>query len=237
VVASDALLTLPGSSGSWGASRPGRVLWQPRRDALLYSSASSGGVALVLKDLGGGARTVATVPAVLDAAFSPDGSRLLVRTPQEFSVWNVGQPGAAVYSWSEADPAAVASWSPDGRFVLIDDTSGSQLATIAARKVTSLLASASVANPHAAQPPFFWHPATGSPWSPDGTRIVFAAARGDTWHGAALPSGAGSQSGGLYVGAISGDGTPGAVTLIDPSDDRAPSWGYADPSTSFLLPS
>jgi len=230
VIASRAILMLPGSS------RPGRVLWQPRHDALLYATAASDGVALVLRDLGGGARTLVTVPVLLDAAFSPDGTRMLVRTPQDFSLWTIAQTSAPIFSWPESDPSAIAFWSPDGRAVLVDDASGSQLISIARRTVTPLLTFATLANPHAAQPPLLWHPATGSPWSPDGTGIVFVAANDDTWHRSALPK-LSSRTTGLYVGTINGDGTPGAAALIDAANGLAPSWGYADPSSVFLLPS
>jgi hypothetical protein len=159
-----------------------------------------------------------------------------VRTPHGYALWSSSPSTEPLFSWSESDPGAVAFWSPDGRFVLVDDTSGSQLISIARRTVTPLLAFATLANPHAAQPPLLWHPAAGSPWSPDGTRIVFTAGNGDTWHGAAL-SKLGSVTIGLYVGEINGDGTPGTVTLIDAANDLAPSWSYADPSSAFLLPS
>lgn len=212
------------------------MLWQPHHDALLYATAVSDGVAVLLKGFGGDTRTLLTVSHLLDAAFSPDGSRLLVRTPQEFSLWSVAQPNAPLFSWPEADPAAVAFWSPDGHNLLVENASGSQLVRPAARSVTPLLAYASEANPHTAQPPLLWHPATGSPWSADGTRIVFVAASGDTWHGSGLPRPSGGATG-LYVGTINGDGTPGAARLIDPQGDAAPSWSYADPSTTFLLPS
>jgi hypothetical protein len=233
VVASGVLLMLPGSS------RPGRVLWQPHHNALLYATAAtaaSAGVAVVLRDLRGGARTLVTVPVLLDAAFSPDGSRMLVRTPQDFSLWNIAQTSAPLFSWPESDPSAIAFWSPDGRAVLVDDASGSQLISIARRTVTPLLAFATQINPHATQPPLLWHPATCSPWSPDGTRIVFVAANDDTWHGSALPK-LSSGTRGLYMGTINSDGTPGAARLIDPQGDAAPSWSYADPSSTFLLPS
>ncbi len=236
VVATGALAALP------GASRPGRVLWQPGHDALLYGAAGADGVALTLRNLGGGTRTLATIPDLLDAAFSPNGSLVLARTPQGYSVWSAGQPGAARFSWPEADAAASATWAPSGDYLLVHDSRGAQLVNLAARTVAPLLVYASASNlpttnPPAAQPSELWRPATGSPWSADGTRIVFVARSGDMWGGSALPGKGQGRNAGLYVGQIQGDGAPGAATLIESGDDRAPSWGYADPSTTLLVSS
>jgi hypothetical protein len=231
IVALGALTVLPGTT------RPGRVLWQPGRDALLYPTGTTENVTLTLKDLAGGTRTVVSGTGLLDAAFSPDGSLLLTRDPHGFAVWDVAKAGPARFSWPDGDPLAVAYWSPRGRCVLVQDTSGSQLVNLAAQSVTPLLVYGSEVNAHATRPPRWWHPSTGSPWSADGTAIVFAAASGDRWGGSPLPASGGGQMAGLYVGAIAGDGKVGAARLIEAGNDLAPSWSYADPSTVPLLPS
>lgn len=230
VIASHALLTLPNTG------RPAHLLWQPRTSALLYpASGAAGGITLTLINTSGTARAAVTVPQLLDAAFSPDGSRLLVRTPDQFQLWRLGAT-APTFSWPEADPEAMPWWSPNGQYVLVQDTAGWQLVDLAHQTVHSLLHAAKApsssipADEHPASRAD-WRPAAGSPWSADGTRIVFAAAAGDTWRGAALPGGA---SAGLYVAPFAG-GSFGAASAIDNHADAAPSWSYLDPSVTYLV--
>lgn len=235
IVATGAELRL--SSG-----RLARVLFEPGRNAILFATAASGsqGDTLLLRDLedGGGTHTLLTTPDLLDVSFSPDGSLLLARTAQQFSVYRVADSHAPVYSWVDDDPGAVAYWSPNSRFVLVQDMHGSQLASLTARTVTPLLVYATPLGPVSAPASGLWHPAAGSPWSADGSGIIFAATSADTWHGARLGTNSGTNDdAGLFVGVIGGDGTPGDATRIDAARDLAPSWSYADPATTFLLPS
>lgn len=231
VVAGGAELRL--SSG-----RLARVLFQPGHNAILYATGAANGAqgdALLLRDLAGGsARTIFSAPDVLDASFAPDGSLLLVRTSQQFSVYRLATPSSPVYTWPDDDPSAIAYWSPDSRLVLVQDSHGSQLANPNARTVVPLLVYATTLGPVTAPASGQWQPAAGSPWRPDGSGIIFAATGADTWHGRLLGA-SGEQ--GIYVGVINGDGTPGDATRIDTAQDLVPSWSYADPSTTFLLPS
>jgi hypothetical protein len=226
-VASGALLTLPGSN------RPGRVVWQPGADALLYATTSPGGVSLVLRPLAGDTRhTVATTAELLDYAFSPDGSQVLVRTPQSFELWSAEGGTAPLYTWPEPDPLALPFWSPDGRSLLVQDGAGWQLVDPKSHTVKVLLA---YGHPLAQQVPpgAAWHPAASSPWSPDGTRVVLVSVAGDTWQGSPLPQPQGSAQG-LYVASVSAAHT-GTPSLIDSGPDRAPGWSALDPSTAFLV--
>lgn len=233
VIASHALLTLPGTG------RPAHLLWQPHANALLYSaSGAAGGIALTLVDTSGKAHIVATVPLLLDAAFSPDGSRLLVRTPDHFQLWALGA-SAPTFSWPEADPDAMPWWSPNGQYMLIQDATGWQVVDLTHQTVHSLLRSATAPGKSspADEPPASrtdWRPASGSPWSADGTRIVFAAAAGDAWRGTTLPALPGGASAGLYVAPFA-SGSFGAASAIDGHADAAPSWSYLDPSATFLI--
>ena len=225
LVAKGALLTLP------SASRPARLLWQPRHDALLYeTSGPNTTVALQLLTVGGKVRTLGAVSSLLDLAFSPDGSRLLLRTTTEFLIWNVSDPGKPVYSWPESDPAALPWWSPDGERILVQESSGWQLVDIAAR-TTRPLVTIPGAKPADITGIKNWHPATGSPWNSAGDRFVFVGGNWANWQGRALllPNGGAT---GLYVADPSSGGMP---TLLDSGDDRAPTWSYLDPSTVFLV--
>lgn len=225
IVATSALLTLP------SASRPARLLWQPRHDALLYETmGDKGAVSIQLLTIGGRVRTLGAVSGLLDLAFSPDGSRLLLRTANEFLIMNVTEPGESVFSWPESDPAALPWWAPSSGRILVQESSGWQLVDIAARSVRQL-----VTIPGAVPTDISgiknWHPATGSPWNSAGDRFVFVMSDMATWQGKALPVAHGGATG-LYVADPSGGDMP---TLLDSGDDRAPTWSYLDPSTVFLV--
>lgn len=224
VVATGALLTLPGTN------RPARLLWQPGHDALLYEVAGAqSAVGLKLLTLGGTTRSLGEVGGLLDLAFSPDGSRLLLRTATGFTVWNVAhldQP----FAWTESDPAALPWWSPQGDRLLVQDSSGWWLIDIARRSVRPLLTFPD-AQPTDIAGITSWHPAAGSPWSPAGDRFVFVAPARGLWQGKAVPAPHGSAAG-LYVADPSSSAAP---ILIDSGADASPQWSYLDPSTVFLV--
>jgi hypothetical protein len=228
VIATGALLTVP-------EGRPARLLWQPGHHALLYDAQNGGGqIKLVLTDLSGHGQTVGTAAGLLDNAFSPDGSLLLVHTGAAFAVWRVGAaPAAVVYSWSESDPDALAWWSPDGRAILVRDQAGLELADLGARATRPLLATpAPVAAPGTPAPAAAWQPLVSSPWSADSTRIVFTDPGSGLWQGRALPSA--SSGGGLYVAASSGSAAP---QLLVSGVVAWPGWSVLDPSASLLVAS
>ncbi|HKV86098.1 MAG TPA: hypothetical protein VJN88_16210 [Ktedonobacterales bacterium] len=225
VVATGALVTLP------QFARPARVLWQPRHNALLYATTSPGGVSLRLSDLTSGHTILlGTTALALDYAFSPDGARLLVKTPYMLEVWNVTQPGPPMYMWSESDEIALAWWSPDGSAVLVQDHTGWWLGDIKSGNFDRIL----YESPTSDAPPTnvaSWHPAAGSPWSADGARMVFSSGAG-MWRGQSLtPPHTGAF--GLYV--AEPRNTASQPRLLDSGPDSAASWSYADPSTTFLV--
>jgi hypothetical protein len=229
VVAPGALLTLPDTG------RPAHLLWRPGTDEIVYPAvAPGGGVALMAVSAQGGApRELLRVPQLLDAAFSPDGNTLLVRTPSAFQLWRVATAEATpFYTWPEADPFAVPWWSPNSRALLIHEAAGWQLVNVAARTERSVLhfATATAASPN---PPVDWRPAADSPWSPDGTHIVLAGAVGDTWQGKPLPLPSGSSDG-LYVASYA-NGALSTPRLIASGPDAAPSWSTLDASKTFLV--
>jgi hypothetical protein len=225
IVATGAVLTLPGSN------RPSRLLWQPHHDALLYiASGANVSSSLELVTLSGAKRTLGQVTDLLDLAFSPDGSRMLLRTKQQFTIWSVAHPGQAAYSWDEADPAALPWWSPAGGRILVQESVRWRLVDIAARRVTTLISfpGASLAN---ISDITGWHPAAGSPWNGAGDRFVFVAPSRARWLGKALST-SGNGAIGLYVANPSNSDAP---KKIENGPGRAPTWSYLDPSTAFLV--
>ncbi|MGO8950601.1 MAG: hypothetical protein ACLQUY_23710 [Ktedonobacterales bacterium] len=227
VLAHAALLTLPVTG------RPAHLLWQPSHNALLYPAAgSAGGVRLVLVGLDGKVRWSLMVPSLLDAAFSPNGSLLLVQTPSEFEVFAVGS-SKKLFSWNESDAYALPWWAPDSNRLLVLDQSGLTLVDVHRHLAEPLGAASETGAPSSQIVRNWWEPATSDPWSADGSQIVFSGGRGETWEGRALPAPKSSNRG-LYVGSITGD-TPGSPHLIDSGDDILPTWSYPDPSTTFLI--
>ena len=187
-------------------------------------------VGLKLLTLGGATQSLGEVRGLLDLAFSPDGSRLLLRTTQGFAVWDVAHPGQPLVSWTEDDPAALPWWSPGSGRILVQDSAGWQLVDIASKHVRTLAALPG-ATPTDISRVTNWRPAAGSPWSPTGDSFVFAGVVRETWQGKLLPTPHGSATG-LYVADPSSDAAP---KLIDSGEDRAPTWSYLDPSTVFLV--
>jgi hypothetical protein len=210
-------------------SRVGRVLWRPHTDGLLYMApATNNAVQLNLGQGFGAARALGTVTGLLDACFSPDGAMLLVRTPEQFLVWDVNGPGEARYEWTNTDLTAIPYLAPDSKRLLVFDASGATLVDVQTKTSTRVGAYAQPYHPRPGSPQ--WRPAPGSPWSPDGGSVAFIAAAGDSWNGARL------TTTGLYVAGMSVAGATNA-RLIDSGADEAPLWSYLDPAASFLLPS
>jgi hypothetical protein len=214
-------------------------LWQPLHNALLYPAkdTATSGVTLTLVGLDGKARWSLPLPALLDAAFSPDGSRLLVRTPTQFEVFKVGGV-SQLFSWPESDAAALPWWAPDSNRLVVLDHSGLSLVDIQKRSTQALLILRAAGNvPPASATSTQWHPATTDPWDASGGQIVFAAAKGDAWRQGGrtttLPEPS-SGDHGLYVATLQGD-TLGPPELIDSGNDSLPTWSYPDPSTTFLI--
>lgn len=225
VIATGALLTMPDSN------RPARLLWQPQHNALLYlASGAQSKAAIELLPLGGKPHALGEVSGLLDLSFSPDGSRLLLRTTQGFAVWNVAQPGQAVFSWTEDDPAALPWWSPAGGRILVQDASGWQLVDIARHSISPLITFPGATATDTAKVSS-WHPAAGSPWDATGNRFVFVGTNAALWQGKILPAPHAGTTG-LYIADLASGRAP---TLIDSGADLAPTWSYLDPSTAFLV--
>ena len=225
-IATGALVALP------QVGRPARILWQPRHNGLLYATASPGGVSLVLHGLASSQATViGTTSIVLDYAFSPDGTRLLVQTPAGLELWSVTQPGPPLYTWIGRDPYALAWWSHDSATILMQDRDGWRLLDARTGASTVLLMYSTPADNTPITQIASWRPAAGSPWSADDSHIVFVSGPG-IWRDAPLAL-SHTSSAGLYVA------DPRSVTakprIIDGGPDIEPSWSYADPSTTFLV--
>jgi WD40-like Beta Propeller Repeat len=214
IVASGALPALPGTK------RPAHLLWQPHAEALVYPV--------------GATRALGTFTGLLDAAFTPDGAKLLVHTSDGFALRSLDAAADAppLFSWREPDAHALAWWSPDGSMLLVRDTGGLKLVDVGRRTVTDLLSAPAggTGETTSGAARAFWNPTVGSPWSADGTRIVFASNAGATWRGSPLAKPAHGDVG-LYIASVRDGAAP---ALIDSNADTAPSWGYLDPSTVFL---
>jgi hypothetical protein len=230
IVAQDALTRLPESN------LPARLLWQPGHDALLYPSAGPDGATttLTLLDLASHTRHVLTSVHLRDAAFSPNGSLLLLATPTGYLVWAVnGQAPRAVIT--ESDPLAQAYWSPDGRWLLLEDHSGARLIRTSDWSVQGSLSYASPLPEPATDDTTPWRPAASSPWSGDSSAFIFASAAA-RWQGQPLPipTGGGATAG-LYVEQVTQRTAQGAPTLIASGQITALGWSYPDPSTTLLM--
>jgi hypothetical protein len=223
VVASHALLTLA------GGARPARVIWRPGHSALLYATVDADGTErLMAASLSGRTSSVASVPGLLDAAFTPDGARLLTRTAAGFQIWGLTGASAPDFTWPEDDPQALAWWSPTGAMLLVRDAHGIALVDVHARSVTPLLVTGAGTAARAA--PLSWRPLTSSPWSSDGASFVFTDGGAGVWRGHALATGNGV--GGLYVASAA---HPGQVpALIHSGADAWPGWSALDASASLL---
>ena len=229
VVARGAALTLPGTG------RPARLLWRPGHETLLYPTAGDqpGVTALRWLDLASGETTLfTTLTDLRDAAFSPDGSMIALDLPNSLLIWSL-DGGGMVRAIPESDPLAQAFWSPDGRWILVEDSAGMRLYSVkgAFQPRASLTYAAPLSAPAiGATTP--WRPATTNPWSPDGSALVFASGAAQ-WQGARLATPT-SGSAGVYVARVGASGPSGAPALIASGDVTAPSWGYSDPSTVLL---
>jgi hypothetical protein len=223
VIATHALLTLG------DGARPGRVLWRPHHASLLYATAGTDGAPrLLLATPSGRIATVARVPGLLDAAFSPDGSRLLVRTAAGFQLWRASGASSPDFAWAEDDSNALAWWSPSSQMLLVRDARGLALVDLRARRVTPLLTTSAGATGPAL--PQSWRPLTSSPWSADGQSFVFADVGTGAWRGTPLATRHGM--GGVYIASATRLGE--APTLIHSGADAWPAWSALDASASLL---
>ncbi|HKD77950.1 MAG TPA: hypothetical protein VKB76_20755, partial [Ktedonobacterales bacterium] len=221
------LLELPGDA--WAA----RPLWQPGHRAILYAIAgsASNSTTLALTDLVGHSRTITTVAGLEQYSWSPDGSRLLMRTPRNYTIHSLdGKPDV---TWTDEDITSLPWWSPDGRWILTRSATALTLVNTATGVAQTLAQfTGATFSPDFSMPLF--HPITGSPWQDDSRHFAFAA-DGGRWMGgsqAGTPLAAKSQGTGLFVVALSNlKATPKA---IDWGEHSALSWSTPDPNTQFL---
>lgn len=215
---------------------PARLLWQPGKNALLSPSAgSNGAVSLALLDLSAHTtRALTSVSGLRDVAFSPDGSLLLLATPSGYLIWPlVGNAPRAVIA--EPDPLAQAFWSPDGRWLLVEDAAGARLISAVDWQVRASLTYAQPLTEPQVGGQTLWRPAASSPWRPDSAAFAFAAGAGAQWNGKPLPAPHGQA--GLYIATVAASGaqvTPSLPTLIASGPLSAPGWSAPDPSTTLL---
>lgn len=229
IVAQGALLRL----GAPGDALPARILWQPGHNALVYPSATQDGVALNLLDLTTReSQTLRVATTLRDVAFSPDGSLLLLDQSSDFAVIPVnGQGTDAVIP--KRDPLTQAYWSPDGRWLLLEDRVGARLVRTSDWSVQGNLTYATPLSEPQTSDTTPWRPATSSPWSGDSSAFAFASGPAQ-WQGQPLATPANGASAGLYVEQVSQTSPEGTPTLIASGDITAPGWSCPDPSTTLL---
>ena len=197
--------------------------------ALLYATSGvSGAEQLTLATLAGRTSIVASVPGLLDAAFAPDGSRLLTRTAAGYQVWGLSGAAAPDFIWPEDDGQALAWWAPAESKLLVRDAHGVALVDVRAHSVTQLLVTPTAPKP--ANASLSWAPLTSSPWSTDGASFAFADGGAGVWRGAPLPTHSGM--GGLYVASAAHPAQ--APALVDSGADAWPGWSALDASASLL---
>ncbi|MFI5277873.1 MAG: hypothetical protein ACHQ1E_11435, partial [Ktedonobacterales bacterium] len=167
-----------------------------------------------------------------DAAFSPDGALLLLATPTGYLIWPIdGQAPRAVIT--ESDPLAQAYWSPDGRWLLVQDHTSARLIRTSDWSVAGTLTYASPLTEPTLSDTTLWRPAASSPWSADSAAFAFASGPA-TWQGQPLPTPASGAVAGLYTQQVTSSATSGAPSLIVSGAISAPGWSYPDPSTTLL---
>ncbi len=214
---------------------PARILWRPGHDALVYFTAGdNGATTLNLLDLTSHkSQPITSMSGLRDAAFSPDGSMLLLANPTGYLIWPMGgqAPRAAI---PESDPLAQVYWSPDSRWLLVEDRSGARLIRASDWSVQGTLAYASALPQPQVNDTTLWRPAASSPWSADSSAFTFASGSA-TWQGKPLPTPASGAVAGLYVEQVGQSTTQGSPTLIASGNISAPSWSAPDPSTTLLM--
>lgn len=215
--------------------RPARVLWRPGHDAVVYFTAGdNGATTLNLLDLGTRrSQPITSMSGLRDAAFSPDGSLLLLANPTGYLIWSMGGPAPRAVI-PEADPLAQVYWSPDGRWLLVEDHSGARLIRASDWSVQGTLTYAAPLPEPQINDTTLWRPATSSPWSGDSSAFTLASGAA-TWQGKPLATPANGAIAGLYVEQVSQNAAPSAPTLIASGNISAPGWSAPDPSTTVLM--
>jgi hypothetical protein len=216
-----------------------RILWQPGQQnaALLYaipssitSSGNQGRFALMLRTASGQTQ-VLTRCNCQQFAWSPDGSSVLYRTDQGYTLLNI-QRGTSFHFTAELDAAPY--WSPDSRTLLLDGLHTLTLVNSTSQQTQVLLSDGRVpvtTGGSLSGKEAILQPVANSLWNTDNQRFVFTTRGRTLWQGKQLSSG-----NGLYFVTLNEQDEPqGPPTLVDKGDDTQPGWSYVDPSTSFLF--
>ncbi len=238
-------ILVPGPLG--GAPLPAsleRVLWQPQhaQPAFLYAQAVAGSgesqrgtveVALLLHHADGQTTTLATC-SCQQFAWSSDGTHVLYTTGTRYVIVDLA---GKVVRTIEADPQSVPSWSPDGRFLLIDGRHSLWLVDVERGQQQQLLSDQQTPPTSVPGQPLvptaaaLLQPVPNSPWAADSRRLLFLTRSRLWWEGQPL-----TQGNGLYEVALDAQGRPasrplllatGAITQIG--------WTYQNSNTSFLF--
>lgn len=219
-----------------------RVLWQPQHQDtnLLYAqsvasqSASPGHpahVQLILHSLQRGNRVLTTC-ACTQFAWSPTGNAVLYTTGSDFTILPLDQGHAFTF---HADQESTPSWSPDGRFLLLNSPHNLVLVDIVRQRTQTLLSSPANTDEgqlgNAVDSKALLQPLPNSPWAADSQHFLFLAQQRLSWQGKRL-----AQGEGLYTVSLTPDGgLQGEPSLVAKGKISQPGWTYQDPNTSFLF--
>lgn len=220
-----------------------RLLWQPGQSqpALLFAleaspqhqtnSSSPLPVKLMLHTAAGTQRIITTCTCQ-QFAWAPDGQHILTSTGATYTIFDL-QGKVVARITGEVD--SVPSWSPNGRFLLLDGKHSLQILNIQQNQSRLLLRDDQplTTAPHQpinlASTTTLLQPLSNSPWSADSQQLVFLTRGRLNWPGQHLKPG-------LYTASLTEQGTPqGSPQLVDEANDSQPGWTYQQPETSFLF--
>jgi hypothetical protein len=218
-----------------------RVLWQPdhAQAAFLYAVATGQQasdhtplVALRLYTPDGQTRTL-TVCACRQFAWSSDGTHVLYTTGRSYSILRLDGSVALTF---EAEANSVPSWSPDGRFLLLDGSHTLWLVDSATGQRWLLLSDRTPASESQEPAPLpsanaLLQPVPNSPWAADSRELLFLTRGRLWWQRQQL-----SRGEGLYVVSLDSRGRPtGQPHYLTGGAITQAGWSYQNSNASFLF--
>ncbi len=214
-----------------------RALWQPATlnpavlyatEALQHASNSDAPlkIHLVLHLSQHRERTLSTCTCT-QFDWSPDGKSILTADGKTFTILDTtGQIRLTV----QAEPQSIPSWSPDGRFLLLDSSQALSLVNLQNGQVQRLLGSLPATEP--TSPRYgvntLLQPTPNSPWSPDGHSFLFLTHGRTSWGKVKLNEG-------LFTASLDANGRIQHLpVMIAQGKITQMGWSYQAAESSFL---